>query len=180
MFRLLCTVLILWGGFIPSVSGQELPPDQAVLMTHPGILIITAGQDSTAGFHWQKGPGLGRISLVWDGGVLSIPDTLALEGYPNFNLGIPIRKGFFGSGKNGALEFVDGIYGISEDLMMSDGLVQLMVSRGELEIHGPRIRYSFSQTEPKKQVANYLLTAGLLILIAVLLRRARKKLRESG
>jgi len=157
-------------------------------LEQPGILIITAGSDTSAGFHWRReilptqGPGVGRISLVWEGGVLSIPETLALDGFPNNNLGVPLEAGFSGTGQEGPLLLADGVFSVTESLMMGDGVVQLMISDGELEIFGPRFRYSRPReiTADEKQKANFLLIAGLLVLIAVLLRRARKILRKGA
>jgi hypothetical protein len=176
-----CLVLLLvMVGFSSLCLGQEFKKEPSFQLDQPGVLVITAAQDTAAGFAWQPGPGPGRISLVWEGGVLSIPDTLAMEGYPNLNLGIPVKAGFFGRGKEGPLAMEDGIYQVSEDLMMSDGVVQLMVSDGELEINGPRIRYTQPVANPDNPVSNYLFIAGLLILIAVLLRRARLKSRKGS
>ncbi len=167
-----------------------IPPVQALAqadgsenrfeLEQPGILIITAASDTSAGFFWRPGPGEGRISLVWDGGVLSVPDTLAMDGFPNNNLGIPLRPGFAGSGAQGPLLLDDGVYSVSESLMMGDGIIQLMISDGELEIYGPRFRYTRPVTKPfdDKTKANFLLIAGLLLLIAVLLRRSRMILRS--
>ena len=151
-------------------------------LEQPGILIITAASDTSAGFHWRPGPGTGRISLVWEGGVLSVPDSLAMDGFPNDNLGIPLRAGFSGAGQDGPLLLDDGIYSVNESLMMGDGVIQLMVSDGELEIFGPRFRYTRPQptTVSDKNRANFLLIAGLLILIAVLMRRARRILRKGA
>ena len=164
--------------FLPgTVLGQSGEPSQFALQ-QPGVLIITAARDSLAGFEWRTGPGSGRISLVWEGGALSVPDTLAMEAYPNLHLGIPVLKGFSGSLEEGPLIFEDGVYPIRENLVLSDGVVQLVVSSGELEIHGPRFRYTRSDALANKSKANFLLIAGLLVLIAVLLRRARKILRK--
>ena len=177
-FRVLIfLVLILW----PALAGAQTPgSEKRFSLEQPGILIITAASDTSAGFYWRDGPGQGRISLVWDGGVLSVPDTLAMDGYPNNNLGVPLRSGFSGNGTEGPLLLEDGIYAVNENLMMGDGIIQLMISDGELEIFGPRFRYSRPQplSPNTKFKANFLLIAGLLILIAVLMRRARKMLRK--
>ncbi len=165
-------------GLPGNVLGQSSEFSQFALH-QPGVLIITAARDTTAGFEWRPGPGSGRISLVWQGGVLSVPGTLAMEAYPDLDLGVPLLAGFSGNLEEGPLVFDDGVYPILENLVMSDGVVQLVVSVGELEIHGPRFRYTSSGKktldEPK---ANFLLIAGLLLLIGVLLRRARQILRK--
>lgn len=163
-----------------QVCAQSLPVQERFILEQPGILIITAASDTSAGFQWRQGPGTGRISLVWDGGMLSVPDTLAMDGFPNNNLGVPLQAGFSGTGSQGPLLLDDGSYAVSENLMMGDGVIQLVVSDGELEIFGPRFRYSRPQkiSPDDESKANFLLISGLLILIAVLLRRARKILRK--
>lgn len=166
---------------IPTlVSAQSDTGQERFSLEQPGILIITAASDTSAGFQWRSGPGVGRISLVWDGGVLSVPDTLAMDGYPNNNLGIPLRPGFSGSGGQGPFLLADGIYPVKENLMLGDGVIQLMASDGEFEIFGPRFRYSRPQPSivNDKTKANFMMIAGLLLLIAVLLRRARSILRK--
>ncbi len=159
---------------------QEPLQEERFSLNQPGILIITAASDTTAGFQWRPGPGEGRISLIWEGGVLSIPDTLAMDGFPNNNLGVPLQPGFSGNGNEGPLLLDDGLYSVNENLMMGDGVIQLMVSDGELEIFGPRFKYTRPQIAEVNDStkANFLLICGLLILIAVLLRRARKILRK--
>jgi len=162
----------------PGITQAQTDESTPIGLQQPGVLIITAARDTTAGFEWRNGPGMGRLSLVWEGGTLSVPDTLAMEAYPNLNLGVPLKKGFSGNLDNGPILLDDGVYKIRETLIMSDGVVQLVVSSGELEIHGPRFRYTlFDQTSDETK-SNFLLIAGLLVLIAVLLRRARSILRK--
>ncbi len=86
--------------------------------------------------------------------------------------------GFSGNLPGGPLVFEDGLYPIKENLVLSDGVVQLVVSAGELEIHGPRFRYTRPGEISDKSKANFALIAGLLVLIGVLLRRARIILRK--
>ena len=168
--------------FLPSlVAAQVEAESERFSLEQPGILIITAASDTSAGFHWHAGPGAGRISLRWDGGVLSVPDTLAMDGYPNNNLGIPLQPGFSGNGAEGPLLLADGLYTVKENLMLGDGVIQLMISDGEFEVFGPRFRYSrLSQGAivDDRTKANFMMIAGLLLLIAVLLRRARSILRK--
>ena len=177
-FRVLIFLILM---LCPVIVGAQSPTAQERYnLEQPGILIITAASDTSAGFQWRQGPGVGRISLAWEGGVLSVPDTLAMDGFPNNNLGVPLRSGFSGNGASGPLLLDDGVYIVSENLMMGDGVIQLMVTAGELEIFGPRFRYTRPQGKLANDAtkANFLLISGLLIMIAVLLRRARKVLRK--
>ncbi len=179
-FRVLIFLFLVFQA--PPAIAQSSASEDRFSLDQPGILIITSASDTSAGFHWRSGPGTGRISLVWQGGVLTVPDTLVMDGFPNGNLGVPVREGFSGTGQDGPLMLGDGVYSVTESLMMGDGVIQLMVSDGELEIFGPRFRYSRPRfiLPDDKTKANFLLIAGLLVLIAVLLRRARSILRKGA
>ncbi len=172
---ILISLLLL---FFPGLVWGQANSQITNALEQPGVLIITSARDTTAGFQWQPGPGNGRISLVWPGGVLSLPDSLAMEAYPNSNLAIPLIAGFSGNLEAGPFALDDGTYEINENLIMSDGVIQLIVSSGELEIFGPRFRYTLSSDNSHESRSNYLLIAGLLVLIAVLLRRSRMILRK--
>lgn len=152
-----------------------------------GLLILTAAQDSTSGFRWENGPGPSQLSLIWPEGRLTIPADLAMESDPSGDLGVPLQAGFTGTGPGGGVDLRDGRRIIRESLAFTDGRVHWVVSGGRLDIAGPNLRYRRAQEpatgEPegalgRDQQADFLLIAGLLLLIAVLLRRARSKTRR--
>ncbi|MCP4293437.1 MAG: hypothetical protein GY780_16545 [bacterium] len=177
--------LRLWGLLIflifPLHSyGQDFSANERFRFDGSGVLIISSARDTTGFFNWGPGPGTGRISLHWEGGFLSVPDTLAMEAYPNNNLAVPLKAGFSGTVKNKPMLLEDGIYPITGNVVLGDGTVQLVISTGELEIHGPRVRYRHQESDLNKTRANFLLIAGLLILIVVLLRRSRRILRKGS
>lgn len=151
---------------------------------HPGYLIISAARDSSAGYRWLEGPGPHQISLTWLDGMLTVPDSLQLESFAEFDLAVPVSGQFSGAGASGKLAWQDGIFEISEPLMATDGAVQLLASRGELEIVGTRVRYrpppASDEKSPADPRASFIMLAGILLLIWVLLRRAKRKIKESS
>jgi len=162
---------------IGAVRAQD-PADVRSVLGRSGYLVVTAARDSSAGFTWQAGSEPGSRSLVWNGGVLTIPDDLEPEPFLETDLGFPVTADFGGTGSSGNLSLADGRYTISEPVMLSDGTVRMYLSRGELEIKGDRLRYRAPNFEKKDPRANLLLLAGIMLLILVLMRRARRILKR--
>lgn len=144
----------------------------------PGYLVIEAARDSSAGFRWESGPGPGYRSLVWDQGRLVIPDSLSCDHFGKHDLGISFTENFAGSGVSGRIVLVDGIFPVSEPVVLSDGFLELELSAGELEIRGSRIRYRRASLQPRDFRSGLLMLAGMTLLVIVLLRRARLKASE--
>lgn len=157
----------------PAVAGTTLG--------HPGYLVVADAADSTAGYHWEDGPGPDERSLVWPDGVLTVPATLALEGFGRRDLAVAVGAGLTGTSGGGTLEFTDGRYRISAPLLLSDGAVSLFAARGELEIVGERVRYlpphRRDATDPR---AGFVFLAGMVVLVFVLLRLARRRRGRAG
>ncbi len=178
---LLATVLL---PLKPVLAQDPEGPDSSVDMElgHPGYLIVGSARDSLAGYAWERGPGPGQISLRWAGGLLSIPDSLALESFAEWDLAVPVLATLAGAGESGSLRWRDGRYDISEPLLLADGRISFLVSAGELEIKGTRVRYRPADREAAKDRGNMkaslLMMAGFALLIWVLLRRARRKIKE--
>ena len=141
----------------------------------PGYLVIEAARDTAAGFRWEAGPGPGHRSLVWDQGRLTLPDTVEAEDFGRDDLGVPCTSRLEGSGASGEILFRDGIYPVSETVVLSDGSLELRVSAGELEFRGARIRYRRPVAGPGQYRSGLILLAGMTLLVVVLLRRARLK-----
>lgn len=160
----------------PSVAVGESPP--AHTLGRPGFLVIEAARDSAAGFRWEAGPGPGYRSLVWDQGRLTLPDTLEAEDFARRDIGVPCTARLAGTGASGQLVLRDGIYPVSEPIVLSDGRLELRVSAGELEFRGARIRYRRAVDETREFRAGLLLLAGMTLMVVVLLRRARLKAGE--
>lgn len=174
-------LIALFGGTPQVTKAQPADPAAENALGHSGYLIISSARDSTAGYTWQKGPGPGQLSLTWRAGMLTIPETLVLEPFSVDDLAIPVTADFSAAGSGGQLEWKEGSYKISEPLVMSDGIIDFLVSKGELEILASRIRYSppeGMQEEEADPRASFLMLAGFLLLIGVLLRRARRKIKD--
>lgn len=182
----ICFLLVIqpsWAGSQVNVAPPGTRADGEVL-GHPGYLIIAAARDSSAGFNWLEGPGPGQISLTWLDGMLTLPDSMVLEPFGQFDLAVPVTAQLSGAGASGKLDWRDGIYEISEPVMLNDGVIGLLVSEGELEILGTRIRYRAPERDdPQKKVdprASFFMLAGIMLLIGVLMRRARRTINKGS
>lgn len=151
------------------------PPDQDHALGQSGYLVIEAARDTNAGFRWESGPGPQERSLVWDQGRLVVPDTMAVDSFGQHDLGLPCNENFSGTGASGRVLLEDGIFPVSEPVVFSDGLLEMEISSGELEIRGASIRYRRAAFEPREIKSGLLLLAGMTIMVIVLLRRARLK-----
>jgi len=145
----------------------------------PGYLVIEGVRDSLSEFSWREGVRPSRRALVWPEGTMTWPDSLSLDDFGRSDVGIVCRAELSGVGNSGRLIFADGVYPVSEPLLLADGVVELHVSGGELEVRGSQIRYRRPQIVDNSQKANWVFLCGLILLIIVLMRRARKKMRAS-
>jgi len=167
----LATILVLAGTHVLA-RGE---PQPAHTLGQPGYLVIEAARDSAGGFRWEAGSRDGFRSLVWDQGILSLPDTIMAENFSRADLGVHCTAALAGTGASGQLLLRDGIYPVSEPIVLSDDRLELRVSDGELEIRGTRIRYRRNVDATREFRAGLLLLAGITLLVIVLLRRARLK-----
>ncbi|MCK9997273.1 MAG: hypothetical protein KAH56_13440 [Candidatus Krumholzibacteria bacterium] len=174
--------VVAWGAAFAVCLGVAetgaVAGDDARTLGRPGYLVIETARDSAAGFRWEAGPGPGHRSLVWDQGRLTLPDTVEFEDFARHDIGVPCTARLEGTGASGQLVLRDGIYPVSEPVVLSDGRLELSVSSGELEFRGAGIRYRRSMDEAGKFRSGLLLLAGMTLLVVVLLRRARLKTGE--
>lgn len=161
-----------------SQTWTEQSQDRKVL-GYPGFLVVSSARDSTAGFRWLEGPGPGRRSLVWPSGTLNLPLDLPVEEFSDLDLAIACSADLAGVGGGGNLVLRDGEYRISEPVLLSDGVVFLHLVAGRLEVLGERISYHppRQRASPADPKAGYIFLLGMVVLIAVLMRRARKKIK---
>ena len=173
----LCGLTIFLGQqFFLGVAIAQPGSDQG--LGQPGYVVIEAARDSVSAFTWQAGPGTGFRSLVWDEGRLTIPESLPVEEIGRRDIGFPCTAAFGGTGKSGQLVIQDGIFPVSEPVILTDGVLQLEVTGGELEIRGAMIRYRRSAAAPREFKSGLLLLAGMTLMVIVLLRRFRRKSTE--
>ena len=116
-------LLMLWA--LLAVAGTASA--SRTELGRPGYLVISGVRDTTlAGvFVAQEGPGPGRHALVWPEGTLSLPDSLVLEAFGAADVGLPCGPALSGVGGSGRLVFQDGIYEVSEPLVLADGILEL-------------------------------------------------------
>lgn len=161
--------------------GQTVPEysrDRKIL-GYPGFLVISTARDTTAGFRWLEGPGPDRHSLVWDAGTLNLPLDMPVEDFSSLDLAVACSGDLAGVGGSGNLLLREGDYRISEPVLLSDGVIFLHLSAGRLEVLGERISYHPPRkgSPPPDPKAGYLFLLGMVVLIAVLMRKARKKIK---
>ena len=102
----------------------------------------------------------------------------ALVALRGVDLAIPCFEALSGLGQTGRLLFKDGIYQISEPVVLSDGRLQLYLTAGELEVKGTRVRYSAPAGKSRDPRSGYVFLAGMIVLVLVLLRRAALRKRN--
>jgi hypothetical protein len=160
-------LLILCCGATAAAAGQGE-------LGYPGYLVIDGARGSDR-FAWEEGPQPGQKSLVWEGGSLTLPDSTAADSFGAAGYGFRCEPQLRGRGAGGLLVFTDGIYPVSEPLVLEDGVLRLEVTAGELEIRGARLRYMLEpvRDRSRRTQADFLFVAGLVLAIVVLLRRAR-------
>jgi hypothetical protein len=163
-----------------SPSAGADPPASASAPLHPtrpGLLIIEAARDTTLDFRWLSLPTLGVRCLVWPGGVLSIPDTLATGSFGVADLTLPHGATLTGISAGRRLLFTEGRYAIDRPLMLTDGVSHLFLTKGDVLIEEGRIVYRMkgAGADPRAQ---FLLLAGIILLTFVLIVRARSRLRN--
>ncbi len=176
---MVAVVLLAFTLFLVQLAWAQ---DGRTTLGQQGYLVIEGVRDSTAVFTWQDGPAPGRHSLVWAEGTLSLPQSVQLDDFGLQDAGVPCLAELSGVGGSGRLVFDDGIYKISEPVLLADGVLELHISAGELEVRGDQIRYRRPGGKSNKQdntQANYIFLAGLVVLVIVLMRRASKRLKKS-
>jgi hypothetical protein len=164
------------------VGAHGLPPRAAAGETlgHPGYLVVEGAADTTAGFRWRAGPGRRERTLAWPEGVLTVPDSVACEPFGTEGLAVPVLPDLAGVGAGGALAFRSGRYHIDDPLHLTDGRIAAYLAAGDLEIRDERVRYirppASRSPDPR---AGFLLLAGMILLVVVSLRFARRRVSGS-
>jgi hypothetical protein len=161
-------------GVIMALTGANAAAAATTTLGHPGYVILAGAADTTAGYRWRQGPGPGQRSLVWPHGVLTVPEAFACEPFGTSDLAVAVSAELGGAGAGGGLAFTDGRYTVSEPLHLGDGRVSFYLAAGELEIHGGRIRYAPPPAAARDARAGLLFLGGMVILVAVSLRLARR------
>jgi len=161
-------ILFAWGF-------SQAQSDETHSLGQQGYVVIEAARDSASGFVWVAGPVEGFRSLTWEEGRLTIPVSFTVEDFGRGDIGFPCTRFLTGSGASGQMVISDGLFPVSEPVVLKDGLIELQVTEGELEIRGAMIRYRRPVTRTRDFRSGLLLLAGMTLMIIVLLRRARMK-----
>jgi hypothetical protein len=151
----------------PAVSEEGL-----LHPAKPGLLICEEARDSTRDFTWIILPGTGRRSLVWEQGAITVPEGLSPEEFGVADIAIPYSQQLTGVSAGRRLLFESGRYVIKQPLLMIDGANYYFFSAGEILLEEGRIVYRREDRREDPR-ASYLLLAAMVILVAVLLFRAR-------
>lgn len=173
------TVLILVGylALLPLAAARGQDP---IHPPYAGQLLISAGADTSAGFRWLALPDLQEryLCLTWAEGVLLLPAGTEVTPFGETGLLVPFGANLVGTSAGKRLLFAPGRYRISQPSLLTDGSLSLYITAGELVIEEGRIVYRLRESAGELR-AQYLLLAGIVILITVLLMRARSRLRQS-
>jgi hypothetical protein len=140
------------------------------------MLVIAGARADSAGFVWLPWVEQRRRMLVWEQGLLSIPDSLAVVDDGD-GVAVPYRPDLIGTSGGDGLRFDAGRYQFDTPLLLDDGRLQLLVSRGALTVASGRIVYTSGSAEVDPR-SSYLFVAALLIVSFLLLARARARLKQ--
>ena len=155
-----------------------------VSLGRPGYLIIESARDASGSFVWQAGSGDAEAELVWDGGRLWVADSSFVESFAQMDIGLPVSASLVGRGAGGIIHWQDGVFAVSENLVLEDGVLRLEISTGELEIRDTNIRYRRAATgddgRGSSLTAGLAFLAGMALLILTLMRRARLQWKDKG
>ena len=179
----LTSIIVAAGGALTAVvptaaAAESVMGTQVAHPGGPGLLLIAAAADTSQSFRWLDWPLQKRRLLVWDDGVLSVPDTLADLRIGRDGVAFPYLARLAGVSEGRQLVFDAGSYTIAEPLLLSDGVLQAYLSRGEITIESGRIVYRLAAEEDQDPRANYVFLAAIVLLSVILLARARTRVKR--
>ena len=179
----LTSIIVAAGGALTAVvptaaAAESVMGTQVAHPAGPGLLLIAAAADTSQSFRWLDWPLQKRRLLVWDDGVLSVPDTLADLRIGRDGVAFPYLARLAGVSEGRQLVFDAGSYTIAEPLLLSDGVLQAYLSRGEITIESGRIVYRLAAEEDQDPRANYVFLAAIVLLSVILLARARTRVKR--
>jgi len=168
--------LSLTTGRPAAVLAQSTDPD-LLRPALSGIFVIEAANDSTAGFEWITLVDQAKKCLVWDGGAITLPDSVIPGTFGLDDITIPFSKDLLGVSHGRRLLFTPGRFVIDHPLYLSDGSCHCFLAKGDILIENGRIIYRMREgsTNPRSQ---YIILAAMIIMIVLLLARSRSRLRK--
>jgi hypothetical protein len=165
-----CAICLLYFFLLAKpASGIQLNPE------YPGVLVVESARDTSL-FNLET---IGsKSSLTWQSGSLVFSQEADTGTFGVNSLTIAYDVSLAGLNDGVELVFQNGRYNINSPLIMTSPDFILTASEGVLEISEGRIDLKM----PIKKNSNnsdYILLAGMIIFIAVLLNRSRKKKQSS-
>ncbi len=171
--RLLAVCAVLLS---PALAGGQVEPEGG------GQLVIDGARDPQQHYRWLAEGADGAAILSWPGGFLALPRSAAVDSLGEQALAVFYSERLRGFSAGRRLLFQQGRFAIKQPLLLSDGVLQLFAARGELTIEPGRLVYrDRPEASPPDRFpprAQLTLLAGIVILIAVLLRLSRSRLRR--
>lgn len=143
------------------------------------LLVVTAAQDTSGAFQSVLLPELGRRVLVWDEGVLSLPDSALWLDDHGSGLAFAVHGAtLVGVGGGGRFRIQPGRYDLDTPLLLTDGALVAYLSAGKLEVGADRLVYRRPQKRRDSRGDLFIL-GGVVLATAVLLRAVRQRTRRS-
>jgi hypothetical protein len=172
------SLVVLAGACLLLLAGPvSAPAQEGRTAGREGLLVVEAARDTSQDFRWIERPEVRRRWLVWSSGMLSVPDSLQVTDFGVADLMVPYSPQLAGLSAGRRLLFTPGRYRVRGTTYLSDGRLDLILSAGELRIEAGRVVYSGAVAD-RRQRAQYLMLAGIVILVTTLMLRARSRLRR--
>lgn len=162
---LLCSLLLT----VPAIC-KQLSPE------YPGIMVIESACDSTA-FHWNSVGENG--SITWETGAFLFSSDADIGTFGLNDLTVVYDVNLVGISNGRELVFQNGKYSFDTPLVITAKDFTLVACEGVLEIANGRIDLKIISGNKKSSNSSFVLLAGMVIFIAILMNRSRKKLQSS-
>lgn len=160
-----CLLLLAGGACVPGGASPAFGGDAAV----PGVLWVLPG----AGAVWIDAPDSAVSCLSWSGGLLLVARGTPRLAGPDGAIGLAYGGGLRGFTGGRHLLFSPGRFTVREPLLLTDGSLQVFVSRGDIEIADDRLIVRARGAGPAEGRAGLLLGLGMLLIVGVLTVRGR-------
>ncbi len=149
----------------------------AVAEASGGLFVFKAAADSVGALRATDLVGSGQRALVWESGVVTMPDSLACEPYGADDLAVATLPGLSGITARGRFDLAPGRYDLDEPLLLTDGRMAAYLTSGTLDVETGLVVYA-RPSHPKNTHASYLLLAGIVLGTWVLLLNLRRRTRS--
>jgi len=137
----------------------------------PGVIWVRPA--AGAGAVWNDGPDSAIACLSWPDGLLLVPRGAERLGGPDGAIGVAYGAGRRGFSAGRQVLFTPGRFTVREPLVVTDGSLQLFLSRGELEIANDQLIIRPGGAASGDRRAGLLLLLGMLVIVGVLTVRGR-------